>query len=153
MPTAKRRGLKSSYTAYAQEQCKNRTDLANKAIADIETFVWIGSEYKQVDTIHSWTRRNKATDSQQRMIHQEFELLVEEGAVPIFAKIGNRRFFPTDFLDVVCTKMIEDLSNRMAMRQNTNSQVAKVASELAKNPELLQIIAELITESQAKQAI
>lgn len=151
MPTAKRTHTKSAYTAYASELAKDRENLSDKTIADIETFVWTGYDYKQVDTIHSWCRRSKISDSANRMIAFEFELLVEEGAVPIFAHIGNRRYFATDFLDIVCNRMVEDLQNRMTMKATKNNQVAKVASELAKNPELLQIIAELISESKAKQ--
>lgn len=153
MPTNKKRSV-SSYSVYAREQASRAADMTGKTITELETFIWTGLEYEHVDTILSWCRRNAVTDSASRLIHSEFELLVEEGVVPIFAHIGNRRYFPTSFLDVVCNKMNDDLTARLSLRASSNkAQITQIASELAKNPELLQIIAELISDGKTHQAL
>lgn len=144
---------KSSYRSIAKASIASRLDLSNKSIEDIHTFVDLDGERIQVDTVMAWCRRNKISDSSSRLIYNEIELLVEQGVIPrqAYAGVGNRRYFATDFLKRVAGQMDRDLQQRIATKTTgTNDEVKKIANQLAKNPELTKLIAELLAEATEK---
>ncbi len=150
MPQKPKKHNFAQYRKLATENLSSRIDLSKVALDQIEYSVTLNGENVPVDTIMSYCRRKEINDSASRLIYIEFEALVKRGVIPrtAYAVCGNRRFFPTAYLDRVAMPMKDDLEARLTLRKSGNkTEVAKIANKLAKNPELTKLIAELIAES------
>ena len=140
---------RSEYADLARESRGNYPELHAKTIDDLETFVDVNGEYVQVDTLLSFCRRAGMSESTNRQVYYEFELLANEGVLPEPMRIGNRKFWTTSFLEPVVTTMANDLYARTATRQSSGK-VHDIVSALIQKPELIDAIAELLEEAKAR---
>lgn len=148
MPSGKKT-VRSEYSDLAREHRQNVPNLVGKTIESLETFVDIDGEYVQVDTVLSFCRRAGLSESTNRQVYYEFELLANEGVLPEPMQIGNKKFWTTSFLEPVITTIASDLYARNASRAKSGK-VHDIVAQLVKQPELIDAIAELLAEAKAR---
>lgn len=140
---------RSEYSDLAREHTPNVPSLDGFGIQDLENFVDINGEYVQVDTILSFCRRTQMSESTNRQVYYEFELLEKEGVLPAPLIVANRKYYPTSFLDPIVRAIASDLYARSASRAKSGK-VHDIVAQLIKQPELIDAIAELLAEAKAR---
>jgi len=148
MPSNKK-NVRSDYADLAREHRQNVPDLYGKTIESLETFVDIDNEYVQVDTLLSFCRRAELSQSTNRQVYYEFELLAKEGVLPEPMIIGNKKFWTTSFLEPVVTTIASDLYARTATKAKSGK-VHDIVAQLLQKPELIDAISELLEEAKGR---
>lgn len=140
---------RSAYSDLAREHRQNVPNLYGKTIESLETFVDIDDEYVQVDTVLSFCRRAGLSESTNRQVYYEFELLAKEGVLPEPLAIGNKKFWTTSFLEPVVSAIASDLYTRSATRAKSGK-VHDIVAQLLQKPELIDAISELLEEAKGR---
>lgn len=140
---------RSEYSDLAREHSTNVPSIYGLGIEAIETYVSLNGEQVKVDTILSLSRRMGLTESANRQVYYEFELLEKEGVLPTAMVVGNKRYYPTTFLEPIASAIASDLYARTAGRANSGK-ASRVIELLMSKPELMDAIVELLEEAPAR---